>query len=747
MTRLGFWCWILLWTAVAQAEILDPGLEAYRMGNFAQAIEFWQAKLVAKARSASRLEIYLYLVDTYRRADRPTEELEVLQQASAMSEELGDTAYQARFLVRLGAWYGQAERGNEAWSELARSYSQQAEELARALGKGKILLDVLPRRSAVVAELDSSAEAKALLREALALAVQFNDREALTQIRTRWAALDAYESAAAVNALKDLPAAYDKILHLLEVTAAARQEIEKSKNKACVALLPVISEAVSLARKTAEEIGNPRMLSSAYGSSGDLYGELAAHCGVEPDWEQARALTRRALFFAEQSANPEVDYRRHWQMGRIYRAESAFEEAIRAYTEASSALDKVRRKRVYTEYLHDPFEFEDDIRPVYLELAELYLLQAEQAADENARQTSLQKLLDTLERLKAAELEDYFEDECVEKGEESVEALLDARTAVLYPVIFEQRTVVLVKHRAGLKLMAVEIATAGVKEAAEDFFQEVMNPLGPGYRDTAQKLHAWLIAPALEWLRTRQIETLVIAPDGILRKIPFAALHDGERFLGERYALAVIPSLRAAVRQVGAPGDVFLGGVSESVQELPPLRQVLGELKTIQALHEDGLLRLNGKFTASQIGADLSGRAYRLIHFATHAEFAETVRDSFLLAYDEKLTLNKLENMFSRTRGMDLITLSACETAQGNERAALGLAGVALKLGANSALASLWRVSDDATPRLMEAFYRALQAGKPKAQALQTAQRSLLASAEYRHPYYWSPFILIGQWD
>src|SRR5205807_708976 len=136
---------------------------------------------------------------------------------------------------------------------------------------------------------------------------------------------------------------------------------------------------------------------------------------------------------------------------------------------------------------------------------------------------------------------------------------------------------------------------------------------------------------------------------------------------------------------------------------------------------------------------------------ASHGQFGADPKHTFLVAYDGQLNMDEVEAGIKysehREKALELLVLSACETATGDDRAALGLAGVALKAGARSALASLWYVSDEAAGELVVDFYRALQSGTAsKARALQSAQRKLLASYRYAHPAYWAPFLLIGNW-
>jgi CHAT domain-containing protein len=136
---------------------------------------------------------------------------------------------------------------------------------------------------------------------------------------------------------------------------------------------------------------------------------------------------------------------------------------------------------------------------------------------------------------------------------------------------------------------------------------------------------------------------------------------------------------------------------------------------------------------------------------ATHGVFNSDVRKSFVLTHDNQLTLDDLERLIRpgqlRDQPLELLTLSACQTAAGDDRAALGLAGVAVKAGARSAFASLWFVNDKASSILVSDFYEQLKMpGHTKAQALQVAQQKLIHRPGFEHPCYWAPYLLIGNW-
>ncbi|MDA0762583.1 MAG: CHAT domain-containing protein, partial [Proteobacteria bacterium] len=159
---------------------------------------------------------------------------------------------------------------------------------------------------------------------------------------------------------------------------------------------------------------------------------------------------------------------------------------------------------------------------------------------------------------------------------------------------------------------------------------------------------------------------------------------------------------------------------------------------------------LNARFSLASVSKRLGSGNDSIVHLATHGYFDGDHANSFLLAHDDKITLDRLQSTVGARRftgnSLDLLVLSACETAKGNERAALGLAGVSLKAGAKSTVASLWPIADAATAILMTRFYEALRDGESKASALQTAQQALLADPEWSHPAYWSPYLLIGNW-
>jgi CHAT domain-containing protein len=174
------------------------------------------------------------------------------------------------------------------------------------------------------------------------------------------------------------------------------------------------------------------------------------------------------------------------------------------------------------------------------------------------------------------------------------------------------------------------------------------------------------------------------------------------------------------------------------------LNQILSEVS--------GEKLFNQEFTKTKIQNAIEAIPFPVVHLATHGQFSSKAEETFILTWDDRINVNELNNFLQKTdqrRGtpIELLVLSACQTAKGDNRAALGIAGVAVRAGARSTLATLWSVNDDATSALMRQFYQEL--AKPsvtKAEAIRRAQQSILQDPNWQHPYYWAPYVLVGNW-
>jgi CHAT domain-containing protein len=390
---------------------------------------------------------------------------------------------------------------------------------------------------------------------------------------------------------------------------------------------------------------------------------------------------------------------------------------------------------------------------MYLELADLLLKRAEGEGNPTQVQSQLEEARQTLELLKAGEYADYFRDSCANNAPPQPVGIdtLAPRTAVFYLVPLPDRTELLLGLSGKLQRFKTPVGSEELIQTVREFRKKLEKRTSREYLLTAQKLYDWLVRPALPALRDRLVDTVVFVPDGALRTVPLSALHDGEKFLVAEFAVAVTPGLTLMDPRPlqKTSREMLLIGLSEAVPNFPKLDYVPVELEQVRKLY-GGKVLLNSDFVPSRTAREFHKGSYSLVHIASHAQFSNDLRQTFLLTHDGRLTLNQLEKDIRpcqyRGRPVELLALSACQTAAGDDRAALGLAGVALKAGARSALATLWCVNDQASAVLVAEFYTQLHQGLSKAAALRGAQLNLMGDQRYNHPAFWSPYLIIGNW-
>jgi len=497
----------------------------------------------------------------------------------------------------------------------------------------------------------------------------------------------------------------------------------------------------------ADAAGDLRLRSQALGM-------LAEQAQQEGRMADALEATAKAIFAAQAASAPDLLFRWEWQAARLTEASGDTAAALAHYRRAHASLGAFRHD-LLVELRLARGSYRDAIGPAFTGYADLLLRTADGERDPAARRERLLEARAAIEQMKAVELEDYFQDECVARLQSRARGLeaLAPRTAVIYPVILPGRLDLLVSAGSEIEKVSVPVSAAALSAETRAFRRLLEKRSTREYLPHAQRLHDWLLRPLQPFLAARDIEILVVVPDGALRGIPFAALHDGGDFLVHRYAIATAPALSLVESGAGglAGRRALVGGLTEPVQEFPGLPQVRQELDDV-GRHFEARRLDNAEFRVPEVRAAMVSAPYSVVHIASHGEFDSDPRRTFLLTWDGRMGMDELERLVKsgrlRDEPVELLTLSACRTAAGDDRAALGLAGVAVKAGARSALATLWYVNDEASSLLVAQFYGALAAGAPdKAHALQAAQEWLRADARYRHPGYWAPFLMIGNWQ
>ncbi|NEO50351.1 MAG: CHAT domain-containing protein, partial [Moorea sp. SIO4A3] len=376
----------------------------------------------------------------------------------------------------------------------------------------------------------------------------------------------------------------------------------------------------------------------------------------------------------------------------------------------------------------------------------------------NASQENLKQARDVIESLQLAELDNFFRDACLDAKPVNIDEI-DPNAAIFYTIILPDRLEVIVTLPGQpLRQITTNLPKTEIEEQLALARINIINPLpvvDDNLQTNLQTMQDWLIGPIEAELVNSNIHTLVFIPDGALRNLPMSVLYDGERYAIEKYNIAVAPSLQLIDSQANVRQNVsvLIAGVTEVRPHRPDFLALPGvkvEVENIKA-QVPSLILLNESFTESNFNTEVNTYSYEVVHLATHGKFSSVAEETFLVTWDEVINLNELNSLISadqkQKNPIELLVLSACQTAKGDSRAALGLAGVAVRSGARSTIASLWSVDDLATTELMTRFYEKLATGQvTKAEALRQAQQELLQSEQFNHPYYWSAFILLGNW-
>lgn len=504
----------------------------------------------------------------------------------------------------------------------------------------------------------------------------------------------------------------------------------------------IAAQVFADAIRQAQRIQDPRAEAYALGYLAHLYENRER-------WSEAQSLTEQGLQLAQSLPAVDITYRWQWQLGRILKAQHQREQAVQAYRAAYATLQSLRSDLVAT----TPdlqFSFREGVEPLYREFLDLLL-----APSQDFGEQRLQLARQVIESLRLAELDNFFRTACLEGQSVAIDALDQQAAAVIHPILLEDRLeLILSLPGEPLQQYTVPVSRSQLEAQTIRWLRELGKPLtSPQGRQLGEELYGLLIAPLAGALSQQEVTTLVFVLDGVLRNAPIAALFDGEQYMVEKFQVALAPGLQLLDPQPLQRGElqVLAAGLTESRHGFSALTNVKAEIETIQ-IKASGQILLDQSFTTQTLQQEVSQTAFPVVHLATHGQFSSNLQETFVLAWDRPILINELRELLrSRddltTGAIELLVLSACETAAGDDRATLGLAGMAVQAGARSTLASLWSLDDQSGAEFMGEFYQALlQPGVSKAAALQQAQLALLQDPNYRHPRYWAPYVLLGNW-
>lgn len=510
------------------------------------------------------------------------------------------------------------------------------------------------------------------------------------------------------------------------------------------------SSLLATAIQQSRSIGDTRTEAYALGKLGSLYEKTQ-------QWQQARELTEKALILAKETNTAEIAYLWQWQLGRILKSEGDIKGAIIAYDAAVDSLEQLRTDLVAVNQ-DIQFNFRDNVEPVYRESVAL-LLSTQQTSEK-----TLEKARARIEALQLAEIDNFFREACLQGQRVLLDKVVDeanSTAAIIYPIILPEQLQIIVKiPQQPLRHYTIKKSQVEVEGILQQIREYITEPdRTEDVQALSQEVYSWLIKPNESDLEKNKINTLVFVLDGALRNVPMAALYNGQKYLIEKYAVALSLGLQLFQPKPLAKTklNVLAGGLIQPPlnykKQFPPLPEIQSEFNLISQAGVSNTQLLNQNFNSKNLEARVNASGYNVLHLATHGQFSSRAENTFILAADGPINVTQFDSLLrrrdeTRPEALEMLVLSACQTAAGDNRATLGLAGASLKAGARSTLASLWHVNDKSTSILIGEFYRELAKTKvTKAEALRKAQITLLNKyPNYIRPAFWAPYILVGNW-
>ena len=348
-----------------------------------------------------------------------------------------------------------------------------------------------------------------------------------------------------------------------------------------------------------------------------------------------------------------------------------------------------------------------------------------------------------------------------------------SRTRQRPPQPDDQLMLILVTETGQPTQQLIDVSRAELTQQTKLFRLAVSDPEDDlSYRALARQMYTWLLAPLHKELANHSVEQVMYSLDQGLRTIPLAAMMQGDEFIVEQYGVSIIPSaglLHAQFDQKPPEPNTLIAG-ADQFMTLEALPAVPIELDIVAQHTQDSQVLLNEAFTLDNFVDQQTSQQPGLLHLATHAEFnTGSLDQSFIQLWDSQLTFDQMREL--SWSELELLILSACETALSSPEAELGFVGLAAAAGIETSMGSLWNVSDVGTLALMAEFYTQLSQSPRRLHALQKAQLSLIqgdtkidsdtlntshdavtlpaewdlpVSAEFSHPFYWAGFTMVG---
>ncbi len=753
------------------------GLVYRNLGQYPKALEFYQQALVIHRKvgdKAGEGTILNNIGAVYDSLGQYPKALEFYQQALAISREVGDKAGEGRTLNNIGAVYR-----NLGQYPKALEFYQQALVISREIGNRVMQGTTLNNIGLVYDNLGQYPKALEFYQQALVISREIGNRAVEgTTINNIGAvyrnlgqypkALEFYQQALVISREVGNKAGEGTTLNNIGYLLDEQKQPELAIifYKQSVNVIEAIRQDLRTLPKEQQQ-SYTQTVASTYRNLADLLLKQDRVLEAQQVLDllklqelsdylrnvRGNSQTQQGTEFLPQEQQLLTQY--NAKLTQVVQLGKELEQLQKLPETSRTPAQESRKRQLETQQRQDKAEFLNFLRTP--EVVALVQQLSRTTGGENLNPKTLTQLQDGLKQLKQ-----------------------DA--VLLYPLILEDRLeLVLVTPYAPPIRRTVPVKREELNRTIAEFRSALTNPASNA-SEPAQKLYNWLIQPLEPALKEANAKTIIYAPDAQLRYIPLAALYDGKQWLAQKYRVNNITALsltnfnrppQAMKVLAGALTEAATVKIGEKSYNFGALPAAGKEVENLANTVPNTTKLLGRNFNQTETLDRMSG--YSILHLATHAAFITgKPEDSFIVfGNNDRATFSDVQTW--TLKNLDLVVLSACETGLGgklgNGEEILGFGYLMQEAGARASIASLWTVDDGGTQVFMNAFYRALQTGKmTKTEALRQAQIVLITGDEkalgedrslvvvqaiggkvskevanrLNHPYYWAPFILIG---
>ncbi|NEQ49513.1 MAG: CHAT domain-containing protein [Leptolyngbya sp. SIO3F4] len=545
--------------------------------------------------------------------------------------------------------------------------------------------------------------------------------------------------------------------------------------------------AISI-KQAHEKLKNFRAEANAVGRLGELYINVWESTTTDDQQQYAQYAYKtleQAIALSTLAHAPDIRYRWHYQLGHLLENQAEKQEgtqasALNAYRAAIEDLRKVRENLLLVNS-EVQFSFRDKVEPVYRDFIELLLTLADDKTDEG--QQLISEALQQFDELQLAEINNFLG--CNSGQNILLREVKDEKAGIIYMITTKDKIAIIldlpnsnssnsenVQSVSNYKLYFDAtiprlkiIGRENSKISIEQEIEKIRGFLSSSgkrikIRREAKELYDWLILPIMEDLKNKpNLKTLVFVPDGALRNLPMHVLFDGSKYLIQEYSVVISPRIELFSPKASNPEpNFFLGGFGEqqTIKGIP-FDKIIDLEKELNNIVDLGFSAnkpvIREAFTSEHLRQRFQNSAFSAVHLKAHGIFSSDPEETFLAGYQEPILGRDLGELIksgtiNSNQEIDLLSLSACQSAQGDNRAVLGLTGIAVRAGARSVISSLWDAKDPINTEIMPKFYEAVYGEKKlsRAESFQKILVDLIEKSEVDQPHEWATYILVGNW-